>query len=168
MKTTYSFWMIASILFAMMASAAERKVLHGHVPEAVARFHLQPTRRLAASQRMVLTIGLPLRNQAALDKLLEQIYAPASPNYYHYMTPEEFTRRFGPSPNDYQAVADFAHAHHLGVTATHPNRMLLDVEGTVADVEAALHIKMLVYRHPIEAREFYAPKASAVRCVSSW
>ena len=56
-------------------------MLHGQVPGAIARFHLQPTGRLANTNRLNLAIGLPLRNQEALTNLLRQIYDPASPNY---------------------------------------------------------------------------------------
>ena len=67
---------------------------------------------------MKLAIGLPLRNQAALTDLLQQIYDPASPNYQHYLTPEEFTAQFGPTEQDYQKVIDFAQANGLAVTRT--------------------------------------------------
>src|SRR5208282_2688901 len=75
--------------------AAELQVLHGHVPAAVARFHLQPTGQLPATKSLQLAIGLPLRNEAALDDLLRQLYDPASPNFRQFLTPEEFTARFG-------------------------------------------------------------------------
>ena len=58
---------------------AERQLLHGHVPAAVAR--LAPVGRLAGSTRLNLAIGLPLRNREALASLLTQLYDPASPNY---------------------------------------------------------------------------------------
>ena len=53
---------------------------------------------------MKLAIGLPLRNQEALTNLLQQLYDPSSPNYRHYLTPEEFTAQFGPTEQDYQKV----------------------------------------------------------------
>ena len=34
---------------------------------------------------------------------------------------------------------------------------MLDVSGSVADIEKAFHIKMHVYQHPVEARTFFAP-----------
>jgi len=71
--------------------AAGRQFLHGHVPEAVA--HLQPTGRFPGTNHLNLAIGLPLRNEAALDDLLRQIYDPASPNYRRYLTPEQFGER---------------------------------------------------------------------------
>lgn len=134
--------------------AVERQVLHGHVPAAVA--HLQPLGRYATN-RMHLTIGLPLRNQEALDELLRQIYDPASPNYRHYLTPEQFTEKFGPTEDDYEAVVAFAQANGLMVTGRHPNRTLLDVSGLVPDIEKAFHVTLRVYQHPTEARTFYAP-----------
>ena len=35
--------------------------------------------------------------------------------------------------------------------------MLVDVSGSVADIERALHVTMQVYQHPTENRTFYAP-----------
>jgi subtilase family serine protease len=131
--------------------------LHGQLPEAVARFHLQPAGRLSATQRLNLAIGLPLRNQQALDDLLQQIYDPASPKFRQYLTPEQFTELFGPTEQDYQAVVDFAKANGLSVTGTHPGRTLVDVGGSVADVERIFHVVMRNYRHPAENRTFFAP-----------
>ena len=73
------------------------------------------------------------------------------------MTPEEFTAQFGPTEKDYQAVMDFAKSNGLAVTATHPNRVVLDVEGAVADIERAFQVTLRTYRHPTEARDFFAP-----------
>src|SRR5262245_49209382 len=115
-----------AILFPGVPSeAAERQLLHGHVPAPVS--HLQSVERLPASKRLDLAIALPLRNQAALTNLLQEVYDPASSNYRHYLTPEQFTERFGPTEQDYQAVIALAKSSGLTVTGTHPNRMLLDV-----------------------------------------
>jgi hypothetical protein len=138
------------------AQAAERLMLNAqHVPPAAAS--LTPLGNLPGSQRLNLAIGLPLRNQQELDILLQQLYDPASPNYRRYLTPEEFTAQFGPTEKDYQAVMDFANSNGLTVTLTHPNRVVLDVAGTVADIQKAFCLTLRVYRHPQEAREFYAP-----------
>ena len=140
----------------MTAAAAERQRLNGrHVPAAVAS--LAPAGDLPGSQRLNLAIGLPLRNQPELESLLQQLYDPASPNYRRYLTPEQFTERFGPTETDYQALMDFAKANGLTVTVTHPNRVVLDVAGASADIAKAFQVTMRVYRHPTEARTFYAP-----------
>ncbi len=138
------------------AQSAERQVLQGHVPGDVARLHLQPTGRLASTNRLHLAIGLPLRNKEALGNLLQQISDPASPQYRHYLTSKEFTQRFGPSEEDYQSVIAFAKTNGLTVTETYPHRMLVSLNAAVVDIERALHVTLYVYRHPTERREFYA------------
>jgi hypothetical protein len=127
------------------------------VPAAVARLHLQPVGNLPSSQRLNLVIGLPLRNSQALDQFLEQLYDPASTIFHQYLTPEQFTERFGPTEEDYQAVIAFAQRNHLTITATSANRLVLNVSGSVADIQQAFHVTMRSYRHPTENREFYAP-----------
>jgi hypothetical protein len=125
------------------------------MPAAAAR--LQPIARLDGTTELKLAIALPLRNQAALTQFLREIYDPANPNYRHYLTPDEFAARFGPTEPDYQAVIAFAQAQGLKVRGKHPNRTLLDVSGSAADIERALHVTLQVYQHPTEGRTFYAP-----------
>jgi hypothetical protein len=137
--------------------AVERQAVRGHVPAAVAR--LQPAGRLPDTNRLALAIGLPLRNREGLTNLLRQLYDPASAGFRHYLTPEQFTAAFGPAEAEYQAVIAFARTNGLAVTGTHPNRMLVDVAGAVADVERALQVQLRLYPHPQEARTFFAPDA---------
>ena len=140
---------------ATQVDAAERQVLRDHVPATVSK--LKSIARLESSKRLNLVIALPLRNREALTNFLKELYNPNSPDYRQFLTSEQFANWFGPTEQDYQAVADFARAHSLVVTGTHPNRTLLDVSGSVADVGKAFHIELRVYRHPTEARLFYAP-----------
>ena len=137
------------------AEAGTVKKLHGHVPAVVS--HLPAKGNLSAATDLQLTLGLPLRNCGALTNLLQQIYDPSSTNYHHYLSPEQFTAQFGPTEADYQAVIDFAQAKGLSVTATHPNRMLLDVSGKASKVEKAFRVTLHTYAHANEHRDFYAP-----------
>ncbi len=139
----------------IFSAEPDRKILPGHVPSVVAgltpKGHLPPTNQLS------LAIGLPLRNQAQLSELLQQLYDPRSTNFHKFLTPPEFTARFGPTEQDYQAVIKFAEANGLTVAGKHPNRVVLDVEGNVSNVEQAFHITLRTYQHPTEARNFFAP-----------
>ena len=138
-------------------SQSRLQTIEGQRPAAAAR--LQPLARYASAANLDFAVGLPLRNRAALASLLHDLYDPASPRFHHYLTPDQFAERFGPSEQDYQQVIQFAASHGLSVTGTHANRTLLDVSGPVAAIERALHVKMEVYQHPTEARTFYAPDA---------
>jgi uncharacterized repeat protein (TIGR01451 family) len=147
---------VSATVFSGVAAPA-MKTLSGHVPAAVSG--LQAKGRLPADTNLNLAISLPLRNREALTNLLQQIYDPTSPNYHHYLTPEEFTAQFGPTEQDYQAVSNFAKANGLALAGTHPNRMLLDLKGRASDVEKAFQVKLMTYRHPAENRDFFAPDA---------
>ena len=137
------------------AQARQMRALSGHVP-AVAQ-QLQPVSHLAATNRLLLAIGLPLRNEAELHALVADLQDPASPRYRHFLTLEEFTDRFGPTPEQYQAVEAFAKSNGLNVTTRFANRVVLDVEGALPDIERAFRVSINEYQHPKESRKFFAP-----------
>src|SRR6266478_2407628 len=150
--------LIIPLLVAFVAAAAvppKRQTVHGQVPSGASR--LQPLGRLPGPKRLELAIVLPLRNQVALSNLLAELYDPKHPNFHRFLTPEQFVAQFGPSEENYEAVAEFAKSHGLSIVARHPNRVLLDISGTVAELERALHVNLRLYQHPTEARTFYAP-----------
>jgi uncharacterized repeat protein (TIGR03803 family) len=140
-----------------VAQAGERQTLRGNVPSAVG--HLRALERLASTNRLDLVIGLPLRDREALTGLLGRLYDPVSPDYHRYLKPGQFAERFGPTPQDYDAVIAFAKAHGLRVTGTHPNRTLVNVSGAAGDIEKTFQVKLHVYQHPTEGRAFHAPDA---------
>jgi subtilase family serine protease len=136
------------------AQSQERQMLQTHVS---APAGAKLIRRMPGSQQLGLAISLQLRNEEELDQLLQQLYNPASPNYRHFLTVAQFTEQFGPTVVAYQRVIGFAQSHGLKVTHTFANRLVVDVSGTVANVEQAFQVKMQIYRHPTENRTFYAP-----------
>ena len=144
-------------LFVPSTRAADRQAIHNRAP-AVAT-NSTPLHHMSRWKRLNLTIGLPLRDREGLTNLLRQLYDRNSPNFRHYLTPEQFAERFGPTAEDYQSVAKFAQSHGLKITARHPNRMVLSVSGTVADVERAFHTTLNEYQHPTEDRTFFVPSA---------
>jgi subtilase family serine protease len=145
----------ATLLFLVMrASAQQRQVLHTKIA-AVPSEH--PISRLPESQRMNIALTLRLRNPEALQNLLQQLYNPASPQYRQFLSVEQFTEQFGPTPDDYQRVIDFATSHGLTIANKTPNRLVLDVSGTVTDIEKTFLLKMQNYQHPTEKRTYFAP-----------
>ena len=145
-------------LFAIPGQAQPaRQVLNKHVRSAVASGRAAQVGFLPPTQRLQLAIMLPLRNQAELASLLGRLYDASSPDYRHFLSVDQFTRAFGPTKQDYQAVVNFAKANGFTVTDTPPNRMLVDINGTVAQIEKTFHVVMSVYRHPTENRTFFSP-----------
>ena len=149
-------WALAFALAAVFSPAAHAgpQVLKDSIPPAVS--HLSATGRLDPQTHLNLSIGLPLRNESGLNNLLTQLSDPTSPNYRHYLTPQQFTDQFAPSVSDYEAVANFFGTNGFAVEQ-HPSRMVLDVSGSAADAERVFHVTMRTYPHPTEHRTFFAP-----------
>lgn len=122
--------------------------------------HLLPLKPLPDTSRLNLAIALPLRRQSVLTNYLRDLYDPRSPIYRRYLTPVEFAEEFGPTPQDYQTLVAFARSNHLQVTRTHPNRTILDLNASVADLRRVFGVNIKVYQHPVENRTFYAPDAA--------
>jgi kumamolisin len=145
------------LVFVMETRAQAQSMRTRHVRQEVMRGEAPIVNRLPASQSLRLNIALPLRDEAGLDDLLQQLYDPQSPMFHQFLSVQEFTDRFGPTEQDYAAVVDFAQKNGLTVTGASPNRMLVDVTGTVANIEKAFHVTMSSYQHPTEPRTFYSP-----------
>lgn len=111
---------------------------------------------LAQSEAVPITLTLPLRNQGALTDLLTRLSDPRDPLYGRYLTPDEFTARFGPTQAEYAAAVAFARAQGLIVTRKHANRLLLDATGPAARVDAAFAVRLTRYRSR-SGRIFRAP-----------
>ena len=133
-----------------------RAFLAQAVPAATA--HAALVGRMSQSAAITLALTLPLRNPAILEDLLRRLSDPADPAYSHYLTPAQFTAQFGPTADDYAAVADYARAQGLTVTGTHANRLLLDVTGTAKAVEMAFNLHLNQYAAP-DGHVFHAPDA---------
>ena len=149
--------LVGCILVTSSLAQNAPQVVRGQRPAVVER--LKPLDYCGPSNRLNLVVGLPLRNQTELDRLLHDLYDPASPRYHQYLTPVQFTDRFAPTQRDYNEVTRFAASNGLAVIGTHPNRTLLDVAGSIADIEKAFHVRMAIYQHPTLSRKFYAPDA---------
>jgi kumamolisin len=129
--------------------------LHDHIPKkAVAA--AQRMGKEVANTEISMAITLPLRNQQVLTDLLNRIYDPSDPLYNHYLTPQEFINRFGPTQADYDAVATYTSELGFQITQTYSNRTLLDVSASAAAVESAFKLQLQKYQAP-NGRQFYAP-----------
>ncbi len=156
-----SFSATAAVALLLLAGnyAAAQQALPSvvHVPQIVSNGQAQIISSLESGRHLQLALSLPLRNEAQLDSLLQQINDPQSANYHHYLNVEEFTNRFGPTEQDYDAVVRWAQAKGFAVTATAPNRLVVDIDGSVETVNRAFRIALNTYKDTGRNREFFAP-----------
>jgi subtilase family serine protease len=134
-----------------------QSVLTHHVREDVNSGRAQLLNRLPESQTLRLDVVLPLRDSAGLEQFVQDVYNPSSASYRHFLTVPEFTARFGPTQEDYDALVAYATSHGFAVAGGSRDAMDVQIEGSVKTIETAFHVSMGVYQHPTENRTFYAP-----------
>jgi subtilase family serine protease len=156
-RVMYAVLCAAILLFVVEGQSQAQSLLTRHVREATLKGKAQSIGRLPATQAMRLDIVLPLRNQADLNNLLQELYDPSSPSYRHFLTVPEFTARFGPSQEDYDAVIRYAKTNGFVVVGGSRDGMDVQIEGSVASIETAFHVSMGIYQHPTENRTYFAP-----------
>jgi subtilase family serine protease len=147
----------AIVLFVVESGAQAQSLMTRHVREANIKGQAKFVGRLPAAQSMRIDVVLPLRNQAELESFLQELYDPSSPSYRHFLTVPEFTAKFGPTQEDYDAVIRYAKTRGLAVVGGSRDGLDVQIEGSVENIETAFHVSIGLYQHPTESRTYYAP-----------
>ena len=87
---------------------------------------------------VTLHFSLTAAQQAALTQLLIAQQNPSSPQYHHWLTPEQYGAQFGLSAADLSRVTQWLTGQGLSVTTVARSSNLIRFSGTVAQVEQAL------------------------------
>ena len=130
------------------------------VPTAHASATHAPVRLGPADPAQPLTVGLVLRDRddASLGATLAAIDDPRSPSYHHYLSPQEYATRFGPS----DVTVGVAERILTGAGFTLAGQSaptLLSARGTVAQAEALFGVRLDRYRD--SSGRIFAQAASA-------
>ena len=88
-----------------------------------------------------LSLALPLRHEDELDRLLADLYDPRSPRFHHFLTVEDFRRRFHPRRREVDKVRSALTPYGLLVDPV-AHGAFVGIHGTVANVEAAFGITL--------------------------
>lgn len=128
-----------------------------HVRDAIHEGTAQMVGSPAQTQVMTLDVVLPVHDREGLKALAASVSDPQSPAYRHYITPSQFTERFGPAQADYDTVVSYMEDRGLKVVGGSRDGMEVQVRGPIANVEQAFHVTMRNYKHPTENRVFYSP-----------
>jgi len=128
-----------------------------HVREVTRTGASKPIGQLPPDQTMTLDVVLPLRDPAGLNSFLKELYDPSSPSYRQFLSVPEFTARFGPTEENYDAVVRYLKSYGFEIAGGTRDGMDVLIKGPVSAVEAAFHVSMRTYQHPTEDRTFYAP-----------
>jgi kumamolisin len=149
---------LAIVFLANALSQAEpAPLLTRHVRDVVVNGQAPLVGQLPAKQVMHFDVVLASRDRAGLETFVQEVNDSTGPSYHQFLTPQEFTARFGPRQKDWDALVAFAKASGFQIVGGSRDAMDLRMTGTVAAIEKAFHVTMGVYQHPAENRTFYAP-----------
>src|SRR6202167_2651686 len=141
----------------MLSQAQSQSVLTRQVRDVIANGEAQFVGQLPATQSVHFDVVLPLRDRGGFENFLQELRDPASPFFHQFLTPQEFTARFGPSQEDWNALVAFAKTNGFEIVSGSRDAMDLRLIGTVANVEQAFHVTMGIYQDISKSRSFYSP-----------
>ena len=102
---------------------------------------MQMAGAVAPSQSVGFDVILPLRDHAGLEALLKAQHDPASPSFHHWITPQQFSERFGPDAATVGRVASSYASQGLAVE-THSRS--LHLTGSTALVNKVLSTSLMM------------------------
>ena len=117
-----------------------------HSPYAIPRFDTGPADPKLAMNRMILTLQPDAAQQSAAAALIDALHDPNSPQYHHWLTPEEYAAQFGVSPNDVARVSEWLSSHGFRIEEVPAGNQSIIFSGTVAQVEQAFQTQIHRYR----------------------
>jgi hypothetical protein len=111
--------------------------------------------RAPSKRQLAVTLELQPRNSIALKAFATAVSTPGSSSYGHFLTVEQFTRRFAPTHAHAAAVATALRDAGLHVGSVTANGMQIPVSGSVASLQRAFAVSERMVRMP-DGRTGYA------------
>ncbi|MGA7872771.1 MAG: protease pro-enzyme activation domain-containing protein [Candidatus Binatus sp.] len=90
-------------------------------------------------EHMLLQLRRSAAQEQALEKYLDELEDPKSPNYHHWLTAQEFGEKYGLAGQDLAKITGWLQSHGLTVNRTYPNGTVIDFSGTAGQVGEAFH-----------------------------
>jgi trimeric autotransporter adhesin len=88
---------------------------------------------------MRLVLSRSPEQEAALRQFMAEQLDKSSPNYHHWLTPDQFGKLYGPADSDIAAIVAWLQSHGLRVESVATGRTNIAFSGTVSQVEEAFH-----------------------------
>ena len=161
----------AFVLIASPAKAAQTTLVPARITQAVddgnrvtLRGNVHPLARsendrgLAPDSQPIRRILLLLQRapeqEVALRKLMDEQQTKSSPNYHHWLTPEQLGQQFGPADADIQVVNDWLTRQGFQVNRVTAGRTAIEFSGTAGMVRQSLHAE--IHKYVVNGEQHWA------------
>jgi subtilase family serine protease len=123
---------------------SQRVTLEGNTPPAA--MHAENDRGPVDDTMLLYHMLLALKRspevESELQKLIDDMHNPASPEYHHWLTPQQIGTRFGLEHEDLQTIQSWLGSHGFSVNHVYANGLVIDFSGTAAQVREAFHTEI--------------------------
>ena len=106
----------------------------GRAPDSLPQEHILMMLRRSESQ------------QQALEQFISRQYDPHSPDFHHWLTPQQFGAEFGPASEDIGKVTQWLTQQGFTVNSVPAGGLFVDFSGTAGQVAQAFHTEIHRYR----------------------
>ncbi|HUA36744.1 MAG TPA: protease pro-enzyme activation domain-containing protein [Candidatus Binataceae bacterium] len=89
-------------------------------------------------EHMLLQLRRPPARELALTSFLSELQDRKSPNYHHWLTPQQFAQKFGPDSHDTALVNGWLQSQGFTVNTVYPNGAI-DFSGVASSVAQSFH-----------------------------
>jgi hypothetical protein len=103
---------------------------------------------------MVLVLKRSPEQELDLRRLIEEQHKPSSPQFHHWVSPDEFGRRFGPGDQNVNAVTSWLRSNGFHVDGVTRGRGTIRFSGTAAQVAQTFHTS--IHKFVIDGEEHWA------------
>lgn len=80
--------------------------------------------------------------EAELAQYIDQLTDKSSPNFHHWLTGEQIGEKYGPAQQDLDTIKSWLESKGFTVFGIQPNRMVMDISGTAAEIREAFHTEI--------------------------
>ena len=91
---------------------------------------------------LILVLSRSPEKQAAFDAYVAGEYDQNSPNFHHWLTPDEIGAQFGPAATDIATISNWLAGHGFTVSEVTKDNMTIRFSGTAGKVQSAFHTQI--------------------------
>ncbi len=99
-----------------------------------------------ALDRMILVLNMAPEQHHQVATLLDSQQAKGSPNYHHWLTPEQYGQQFGPAAEDVAQISVWLQQQGFTIGKVAKSGMWIEFSGTVGTVNRAFATQMRRYQ----------------------
>jgi len=91
---------------------------------------------------LILVLNRGAEQQAAFDKFVASQYDSSSPNFHHWLTPEQVGENYGASETDIATISSWLTGHGFSIQEVTKDHLSIRFSGTAAQVQSTFHTEV--------------------------